>query len=258
MSEWYETFFDALANDVWRVLIPDDASEAEADFLVRVLDLPDRQHAAVLDLACGEGRLAFKVASRGPRVFGVDMSHDGVERFRRRAALVGGNKPIVRRGDLRDVAALVGEAAPFTGAYIMGNSFGYLDAGGTRQFLAGTAAVLRSGARLVIDHGVAAEAVLPGFGRASRAAADRYEVGDVVLEVDNRYEVATSTLVGEMTLRRGDEVAVREVRHRVSTVRETVDMLAQGGFETLALEDGLNGDPFEVGGGRLMITAVKR
>lgn len=256
MSEWFETFFDALANDVWRALMPDDASEAEADYLLRALDLTGRDDPVVLDLACGEGRLAFRVAKGGPRVVGVDLSANAVERFRRDAAGAGEPRPVVRHGDLRDVAELTAADAPFDGAYLMGNSFGYLDPAGTFHMLEGVATNLRRGARLVIDDPVAAECLLPGMD--PTAAPDRYERDDVLLEVENRYDLATSTVVGLMTLRSGGTEAVREVRHRVSTVRETVEALDRCGFDVVALEDGLEGAPFLPGGGRLMIVAVRR
>ena len=30
MTNWFDTFFDALAHDVWDALVPDDASDQEA------------------------------------------------------------------------------------------------------------------------------------------------------------------------------------------------------------------------------------
>ena len=40
MTEWYQTFFDALAHDVWRGLVPDTHSDAEAACIASVLHLP--------------------------------------------------------------------------------------------------------------------------------------------------------------------------------------------------------------------------
>jgi hypothetical protein len=45
MSEWYETFFDALAFDVWHRLMPADVSNAEATFLLHHLCGTDRLRA---------------------------------------------------------------------------------------------------------------------------------------------------------------------------------------------------------------------
>ena len=38
MAEWFESFFDALAHDVWRALVPDEHSDAEAQFVADALD----------------------------------------------------------------------------------------------------------------------------------------------------------------------------------------------------------------------------
>lgn len=34
LAEWYESFFDGLATGVWRTLVPAEASDAQAAFLV--------------------------------------------------------------------------------------------------------------------------------------------------------------------------------------------------------------------------------
>ena len=41
MSEWFDTFFDALAHDVWDALVPPEASDAEATWLAARLELRD-------------------------------------------------------------------------------------------------------------------------------------------------------------------------------------------------------------------------
>lgn len=65
MAEWYESFFDALAIDVWRALMPPEAFDTEAAFLVRTLCPPDRGALDLLDVPCGYRCLATRVAALG-------------------------------------------------------------------------------------------------------------------------------------------------------------------------------------------------
>jgi len=255
LSKWYESFFDALANEVWRGLVPAAASDAEVDALIRRLAVVPTDGARVLDLACGEGRISTRLAERGCTVTGVDISADAVAALRE----VAHERDLaveVIEGDLRRLAALLPAEAVFDAGCCMGNSFAYLAPDDTRRMLEAVAAALRPGARLVVDDMMAAECVLPGYRPTTEPT--RYDGDGVFLEVVDTYDVATSTMVATMTLGSGTTTAVREARHRVTTVRETVAVLDECGFDVVALESGTDGTAFEVGAGGLVVVAERR
>ncbi len=181
MSEWFDTFFDALAHDVWDALLPPDASDAEAAWLAARLELREGRPADLLDVPSGRGRLARRLAARGHRVTAIDFAPDALEPLRD-AALPGITAVL---GDMRDLPFALPPGARFDGAYCMGNSFGYLGPVDTARFLSGAAAVLVDGARLVIDAATVAETLLPHLELAGEA--DRYAVGDVALTNRHRY-----------------------------------------------------------------------
>ncbi len=156
---------------------------------------------------------------------------------------------------MRDLAAVLPEPAVFDGAWCMGNSFGYLDAAGTDQFLAGVARVLRPGAPFLIDVATAAESILPHL---DPGDADRHEFGDVALTNAHEYDAPTSTLVTHMVLERGGERAERVVRHRVMTCREVVDALGVRGFVLERIDGDLDGRAFVLGAPRCLVRAVRR
>jgi len=247
VGEWYESFFDALANDVWRALVPPEASDAEAAFLVAKLCAPDEGRQRLLDVPCGDGRLALRVAALGHGVVGVDLSTYAIDRLR---ADDTAQRVDARVGDLRDLEVALAATEDFDGAWCMGNSFGYLDDTDSRAFLAGVAARVRSGGRFVLDAATAAEALLPNAGKG-----DRYEAGDAVLTVANTYDVRTSTQVNEMTLELGDQRDRRVALHRVMTCREIIGLLEGVGFVVDEIEGGLDGETFKVGSHRCLITA---
>lgn len=251
MTDWFDTFFDALAHDVWDALVPADASDAEADWLVHRLDLDDTRPRTLLDVPSGRGRLATRIAARDHEVVAVDFAPAAVETLAAQAS----PHLTVHRGDMRDLAVVLPAASGFDGAWCMGNSFGYLDAAATDRFLAGVARVLRPHARFVIDVATAAETLLPGL---ELGGDDRHEVGDAALTNAHHYDVATSTLVTHMVLERGGERDERVVRHRVFTCREVVEALGRAGFAVDGIDGDLDGRPFELGAPRCLVRAVRR
>jgi SAM-dependent methyltransferase len=251
MTAWFDTFFDALAHDVWDALVPDDASELEADWIARALQLDDDQPRTLLDVPSGRGRLAIRIAARGHDVTAVDFATAAVDPLAASAP----SRVTARRGDMRDVDAVFPDPEGFDGAWCMGNSFGYLDPEDTDRFLAGVARALRPGASFVIDVATAAESLLPHL---EDDGTDRHEVGDVSLTNRHQYDAPTSTLVTGMVLERGGERDERVVRHRVLTVREVVDALDRAGFDLDGIDGDLDGRAFTVGAPRCLVRAIRR
>ncbi|MGH9280071.1 MAG: class I SAM-dependent methyltransferase [Acidimicrobiales bacterium] len=251
MSEWYESFFDALANDVWRALMPAEASDAEAAFLVRQLCQGDDRPRRLLDVPCGAGRLALRVAALGHSIVGVDLSVPAIERLRADDARA---RVDARHGDMRDLGAALAGAEPFDGAWCMGNSFGYLGPSDTAAFVAALAHALRSGARFVLDAATVAEAVLPHLG----GGGGRHEGDGAVLTVTDDYDARTSTMINRMVLEAGDRRDERVAYHRVMTCREVVDTLEGAGLAVEDIAGGLDGEAFSLGARRCLITARRR
>jgi SAM-dependent methyltransferase len=252
LTQWYATFFDALAHDVWRGLVPDESSDAEARFVAAALELPDDRPARLLDVPSGDGRLTTRLAAAGHHVTAVDISATAVDRL---GALAAAGAPITAvLGDMAAVGDLLSGTAPFDGAWCCGNSFGYLDDDATAAFVAGVAEHLRPGARFVVDHPMAAECVL----RHEPAGPEEHRRGDVALTIETTYDPPTSTMVGHMRLQRGAEVAVREVRHRVTTCAQVVRALEVAGFDVVDLLGGVDGSPFRLGAPTLVVVAERR
>jgi SAM-dependent methyltransferase len=253
MTDWYDTFFDALAHGVWDALVPADASDREAEWLATRLGLADGRR-TLLDVPAGRGRLATRIADRGHDVTAVDFAVAAVEPFAASAP----PRVTVRLGDMRDLAAVLPEPAGFDGAWCMGNSFGFRDAAGSDRVLAGVANVLRPGAPFLIDVATAAEALLPHLETGGTGTSERHEVGDVSLTNTHEYDAPTSTLVTRMVLERGGERAERVVRHRVMTCREVVDALARAGFVLDRIDGDLDGQTFTLGASRCLVRAIRR
>ena len=253
MTDWFDTFFDALAHDVWDGLVPDDASDQEAEWLAARLGLAEAHDLALLDVPSGRGRLATRIAAHGHDVVAIDFAVAAVDPLAASAP----PRVTARLGDMRDLAAVLPEPTTFDGAWCMGNSFGYLDVAATNRFLAGVARVLRPGAHFLIDVATAAESILPHLDTGDAGDPERHEVGDVSLTNSHRYDAPTSTLVTHMVLERGTERAERVARHRVMTCREVVDALGRAGFALERIDGDLDGRPFALGAPRCLVSAVR-
>lgn len=252
MTEWFESFFDALAFDVWRDLVPEAHSAAEAQFIADALALEPDFPSRILDAPSGDGRLALRLAAMGHNVTGVDISEVAVDRLNESGVELGLPAHAVL-GDLRHLRDVLPADVSFDGAYCVGNSFGYLDDEGTTAFVRAVAHVLRPGARFVIDHPMAAECILAHY-----SERDTHRVGDTALSIENIYEAATSTVVGTMTLERDGETSERTVRHRVTTSAQVVRTLDAAGFDIVGLFGGIDGAPFTVGSPTLVVLAARR
>ena len=118
--------------------------EAAAELAWRLLDL--RPGMRVLDLACGHGALANRLAARGCRVTGLDTSAVFLDRARADAAAAGTSVEYVA-GDMRQI--------PWTGRFdrviSWSTAFGYFDDTANRAVLDGIAGALRPGGRLAMD-----------------------------------------------------------------------------------------------------------
>ena len=244
-AEWWKTFFNGLVVDFWRAARPAESTTAEADFFARHLALAPGGR--VLDVACGDGRLALELARRGFRVTGVDISEEFLAAGRRSAGEQG-LTVAWRQSDMRDLPW----REDFDGAFCGGSSFGFLGDAGDSDFLQAVARTLKPGARFAIDAVKAAEVIAPHF-REHYAM----EVQGIRFEAENRYDPAAGWMESRYTLTRGDRNEVRLARHRIYTYREVEAMLEKEGFRGIQGFGSLAGNPFQPGASRLIFVAVR-
>lgn len=122
MSEtpWYRTFFDAFYLRQYGPVLTDELSERQVDHVIDRLGL--EPGARVLDLCCGHGRHAIRLARRGMQVTGLDLSDVFLERARADAKAAGVKVRWIH-GDMREI--------PFSNAFDavvnLFTAFGYLE-----------------------------------------------------------------------------------------------------------------------------------
>jgi SAM-dependent methyltransferase len=237
-QDWFETFFQGPAVELWTRIIPPGMTAEEATFLERELALAPS--ARVLDVPCGNGRHSIELAHRGYRTMGIDLSSEFLAAARK-------NAPDLdwRTGDMR---ALELDPGTYDGAFCFGNSFGYLDRGHVRTFLGSLARALKPGARFALDTGMAAESILPTFTRTRW-----HRTGDLFMLSEARYAAEESRLDIDYTFVQGAAVETRPTSSYVFTVAELRGLLREAGIEPQAMYSSPAGDPYQLGSPRLLL-----
>lgn len=241
-STWYVDFFTELPNEFWRRAVPPEVTVEEIDFVEERLGLAPGS--LVLDVPCGSGRHSLELARRGHRVTGVDLSAEAIAHARRAAA---GLDVELVHADMRDIPRDNG----FDAVVCLGNSFGYFELDGLREFAAALGGAVRPGGGLVVDLASAAESILPGY----RVEPRTMRTGDITVLATSEYDVAGSRTFSHYRFTRGEEELDVTAIHHVHTVAQIVDLLSTTGFTDIELFGGPSGEPYGIGSGRLLLTA---
>lgn len=241
-TQWWRSYFSGVALDVWRAIVPPEQAIRDADYLEAVCGLA--QSAKLLDVPCGDGRVAIELASRGFDVTGVDVSAEILDDAKRRA-VERGVRATWHHGDMRQLPW----DADFDAAFCWGDSFGYFDEAGNREFLASLRRSLRPGAVFAMEMGMIAEVLFPHF--QPRISG---KVGDVRLTLERVFDPRSARLHVHYTFERDAQRECREASYRIHTCREVCQLLADAGFVVERLE-GLPGEAFRLGASCLHVLA---
>jgi len=113
--------------------------------IVEVLEL--QQGDRVLDLACGSGVHAVRLAQHGLHVLGVDIASSLIAHCRQQAAEAGVTTARFEQGDMRQLPYQAG----FDAVLLLSGSFGFFDDTTNQDLLARMVRALRPGGRVLID-----------------------------------------------------------------------------------------------------------
>jgi SAM-dependent methyltransferase len=115
------------------------------ELIVHVLGLRPGDH--LLDLACGSGDHARRLAKRGLNVLGVDIAPSLITHCREKAAEEGLATVRFEQGDMRDLAY----QSQFDATLLLSGSFGFFDNTTNRDVLGRIARGLKPGGQVLVD-----------------------------------------------------------------------------------------------------------
>ena len=79
--------------------------------------------------------------------------------------------------------------------------------------------------------------------------------GDITVDATSDYDIAGSRLISGYRFSRGSEVVEVTAIHHLYTVAHLGQLLTDAGFTDIERFGGVSGEPFEIGSGRLLLTA---
>jgi ubiquinone/menaquinone biosynthesis C-methylase UbiE len=204
-----------------------EVDERQTELIWRLLEL--EPGADVLDVACGHGRIANRVAERGADVTGLDADAF----FLAKAREAGSGAEFVE-GDMR---SLPFPDASFDAALLWFTSLGYFDDDGNRAVLRELRRVLRPGGRAVVDH-----LNLPRMVEMFQWQSFVRRGADVMLD-EHEYDEEARMFETTRTYIRGGEVHEIQYRVRCFLPDELREWLLAAGFAEVDLR-GVEGEPF--------------
>ncbi len=243
-EEWpIDELFDQDYLHFYARRLSDETDDAEADLVWRLLGLGDSSR--VLDLACGHGRIANRLASRGASVTGLDATPLFLDVARRDAQ---------RRGVAVDYVAGDMRAIPWADRFdaVMSwfTAYGYFDDEQNRAVLVGVHRALRPGGRFLVELNHK-DGLLPHW---LPSTVER--LGDDVLIDERTYDPLTGRVHAHRTTIRDGRVRRSSFFVRMFSYTELRDWLLQAGFRAVAGFDG-DGAPLTATSRRMILIAER-
>ena len=249
---WWKTFFEGLALDIWRAAVPAEVTATEVDTIVKLLDLKENER--LLDTPCGSGRLALPLAKRGLSVSGIDIAPENIELANSDAAKAG-----VQVGAKCGDVQRLGDFFPpdsFDAAICFGNSFGYFDDAGNDRFVESLFRALRRDGQVLVHTPM----MLPDFESKLEAQRDWYEfAGDPPLFMlsEGRYDPKTRRWQEDNVMISGATVTRRPVAQRVWSKDELCALFESAGFADVVLLAEADGTTWRAGASCCYVRAMR-
>ena len=223
--------------------LDDDTTETEAGVVWSLLALQPGD--AVLDLACGHGRIANRLAERGAVVTGIDATPSFLELAKQDARRRDVNVLYVE-GDIRELD----ESERFDGVVSWFTAYGYFDDETNRDVLRRVRRALKLGGRFLIELNHK-DGLLPGYLPSTVG-----RVGDDLLIDEHTYDPLTSRSTARRTTIRNGERRERTYFVRMFSFTELRDWLLQAGFSSVTGYAG-DGDELTAASRRMILVATK-
>lgn len=244
-DNWYETFFAGINCEMWEKAGTKQMTDDEVAFLLSVFKLPKGSN--ILDLPCGTGRHSLELAAQGYNMTAIDISDEFINSLKKKVAEQECSIKVIHANvlslELQD---------SFDGAFCIGNSFGYFAYADMQIFIKKVADLLKPKAKWIINSGLMAESFLAKFTKEKT-----YELPGMTMHINNDYDEWNSCLLTTLTYIKNGKEEVRQFKHHVYTIAETIRMLNHSGFRTTALYSSTNKELYKLGDAQIFLVAEK-
>ncbi len=244
-NNWYKSFFNGLAVELWDNAVPRSYSDEEAKFITLIL--PGRKKLRILDAPCGSGRIATRLSAMGHHVTGIDISEISINKLKKES--------LKRKFDIEAIRADIlnyDTNADYDLAVCMGNSFGYFPEDKMKIFTGNIFNSLKKRGRFLINTGILAESILPNL-----EEKNWYEMSGIFFLIENFYQAGESVLKTDMIFIKGNNIERKTAYQFVFTLDSVIRMLSFAGFNSVKVYSGLKGEQYKAGDAQAYIVAGK-
>jgi len=245
VTEWFDSVY---SDPLYLTLYEQDDDRRAADEAAAAMRLlPTEDDARWLDVCCGFGRHAEKLALSGRRVVGVDRSPVMLERARERARAIA-TPPDYVRGDLR--------ALPFTdafdGASLFFDSFGYFSFDVQHQdALFALSAALKTHGRLLI-HLSNRERLVAELPARTIEQREGFQITK-----DHRLDLPAGRLSSTLQIEGGGQTKTWRFDLRLFAASELRELCRRAGFDEIRFLGDWDASPYGPKSPYLILTARK-
>lgn len=244
---WYRTFFDEHYLRRYVPVLPAERTEREVDGILDLLGLEPGDH--VLDLACGHGRHAIRLAKRGLRVTGFDLSEVFLERARADAETAGVEIELVH-GDMRSLPW----ESQFDAVVNVFTAFGYLEDDAEDAKVVGQVAKALKPGGSFLQETLHRDSITPRF---LPSLVERPD-DDLIVLHEHRFDLERGGIADVVTEIEADGTrTVRQTWVRLYTVPEYRRMYEAAGLVLQGAYGGLDGSDLTLASRRLVVIAGK-
>jgi SAM-dependent methyltransferase len=243
-EEWpIDELFDEDYLDFFAERLADETTDEEASTVWNLLGLGEGTE--VLDLACGHGRIANRLAGMGARVTGLDATPLFLDLGRADANRRGVDVEYVH-GDMRSIPW----TERFDAVVSWFTAYGYFDDAQNRAVLGQVHRALRPGGRFLVEL-IHKDGILPHW-----VPATVTEVDDGILIDQREFDPLSGRVKARWTIVRNGRVRRSSFFTRLFSFTELRDWLHDAGFGTIEGYAG-DGTPLTPSAPRMVVIAHK-
>ncbi len=244
-QNWYKTFFNGLALEVWTKVMTPEYTNAEIQFIKELIN--NTTVSNILDVPCGNGRHSIALAKEGFSVTSIDIAEEYICSLRN--VIDKEQLPVTAiQADILEYE-LSGE---FDLAICMGNSFSYFSYYTLLEFAKKINIVLKKGGTFLVQTGAIAESILPTIQQK-----DWIEVDGILFLSERLYHAESSVIQSNYRIIKQTQTELKTAYHYVFTLAEIRRLLTEAGFSEIVQYSGFDKSPYKHGDRQAYIVARK-
>lgn len=242
-KDWDKTFFktfDIIQSNFYTL----EQTKKQANFIMKILEL--KKGPRILDIPCGNGRIAFELAKKGCVVTGIDFNENMIEEAKQ-VSKKRKLKVVFHLCDMRKIPW----KNKFDAVICWWGSFGYFDDKGNKNFIKAVSSSLKKGGKFIIDTHIM-ETLLPKY-----EPKGWEKFGDYKVLEERKFDFLNSRIDVDWTFIKDGKEIIKTSSIQLYTYKELTSLLEKYGFGNFRAFGSLNKNDSTLLGKRLYLVSEK-